>query len=34
VGYTAGGDRLTFKLMLSRDLNSKPEKQALAAKPQ
>lgn len=23
VGYTAGGDRLTFKLMLSRDLNSK-----------
>jgi hypothetical protein len=24
VGYTGGADRLTFKLMLSRDLNSKP----------
>ena len=26
VGVTAGADRLTFKLMLSRDLNSKPKK--------
>jgi len=25
VGYTGGADRLTFKLMLSRDLNSKPK---------
>jgi hypothetical protein len=32
VGYTAGADRLTFKLMLSRDLNAKPEKQT--PKPQ
>jgi len=27
VGYTSGADRLTFKLMLSRDLNAKHEKQ-------
>ena len=26
VGVTAGSDRLTFKLMLSRDLNSRPKK--------
>lgn len=32
VGYTAGADRLTFKLMLSRDLNSKREPPT--AKPQ
>jgi hypothetical protein len=25
VGYTGGADRLTFKLMLSRDLNSRPK---------
>ena len=33
VGYTAGGDRLTFKLMLSRDLNKKHEPPAPEAKP-
>ncbi len=33
VGYTAGGDRLTFKLMLSRDLNKKHEPQTPEAKP-
>lgn len=33
VGYTAGGDRLTFKLMLSRDLNKKYEPQTPEAKP-
>jgi hypothetical protein len=25
VGVTSGADRLTFKLMLSRDLNSRPK---------
>jgi hypothetical protein len=33
VGYTAGADRLTFKLMLSRDLNKKREIQRPEAKP-
>ena len=33
VGYTAGGDRLTFKLMLSRDMNKKHEKQTPETKP-
>jgi hypothetical protein len=33
VGYTAGADRLTFKLMLSRDLNRKHETQKPEAKP-
>jgi hypothetical protein len=33
VGYTGGADRLTFKLMLSRDLNTKREKQPPLAKP-
>lgn len=34
VGYTAGSDRLTFKLMVSRDLNSKHAKQTPGATPQ
>jgi hypothetical protein len=34
VGYTAGADRLTFKLMLSRDLNRKHEPQTPAKPPQ
>lgn len=34
VGYSAGADRLTFKLMLSRDLNKKREPQKPEAKPQ
>ena len=33
VGYTAGGDRLTFKIMLSRDLNKKHEPPSPEAKP-
>lgn len=33
VGYSAGADRLTFKLMLSRDLNRKREPQTPEAKP-
>jgi len=33
VGYTGGADRLTFKLMLSRDLNKKHEPPAPEAKP-
>ena len=33
VGYTSGADRLTFKLMLSRDLNKKREPQKPEAKP-
>jgi hypothetical protein len=33
VGYTGGADRLTFKLMLSRDLNTKHEKKPPEAKP-
>lgn len=33
VGYTAGADRLTLKLMLSRDLNAKREKHQPEAKP-
>jgi hypothetical protein len=33
VGYTGGADRLTFKLMLSRDLNTKHEKQPPLPKP-
>jgi hypothetical protein len=33
VGYTGGADRLTFKLMLSRDLNKKHEQQKPEAKP-
>src|SRR5215469_18114219 len=32
VGYTAGADRLTFKLMLSRDLNKKREPQTPGVK--
>jgi hypothetical protein len=34
VGYTAGADRLTFKLMLSRDLNRKLQKEPEAKPPQ
>ncbi len=33
IGVTAGSDRLTFKLMLSRDLNKKREVQPPEAKP-
>lgn len=33
VGYTAGADRLTFKLMLSRDLNSKRNLEPPESKP-
>lgn len=33
VGYTGGADRLTFKLMLSRDLNKKHEPQTPDARP-
>lgn len=33
VGYTAGADRLTFKLMLSRDLNSKRNFEPPESKP-
>jgi len=33
VGYTGGADRLTLKLMVSRDLNNKRSKQTLQAKP-
>ncbi|HTA45361.1 MAG TPA: hypothetical protein VK789_23095 [Bryobacteraceae bacterium] len=33
VGYTGGGDRLTFKLMVSRDLNKKREPRTPEAKP-
>ena len=34
VGYTAGADRLTFKLMLSRDLNTKRQRPPEARLPQ
>ena len=33
IGMTAGSDKLTLKLMLSRDLNAKPDKQPPETKP-